>query len=280
MVLWKTFKARIIALFDAHPDLCESPLFTRLFNRTCTSQPNTSTAIQTQPRAPLQQRPSALTTNILNVMQHQPGPSNYHHNPYLTWHNIITSTIHLYLPHSPAIPLQLQQITTTSSSSFLYQYTWNIQDSFYIVDYNSLIYIIPYSFMYILQIISVLFVPQKVSHLSFFFSCLFPKIGKRLCSFSEFENLRDILWQRWPAHSFIHCMSTTTQGNKHRHWEYKYHMCWFNPTEFFRREFDAVSDLQRPIFNGNHWLSTLGYDTCASGLPGPGTTLANSTCIY
>jgi len=94
----KDLQARIIAHFDTHPDLCESPLFTRLFNRTRTSQPNTSTAIQTQPCAPLQQRPSALTTNILNVMQHQPGPSNYHHNPYLT----LAQHNHLYYPFIPA----------------------------------------------------------------------------------------------------------------------------------------------------------------------------------
>ena len=64
----KDLQARTIAHFDAHPDLRESPLFIGLFNRTCTAtQPNTGTGIQTQPHT---HRPSALMTNILNVMQH------------------------------------------------------------------------------------------------------------------------------------------------------------------------------------------------------------------
>jgi hypothetical protein len=94
----KDLQARIIAHFDAHPDLRDSPRFTGLFNRTRISQPNTNTRIQTQPHAPVQQRLSTLTTNTLNVMQHQPGPSNYHHNPYLT----LAQHNHLYYPFMPA----------------------------------------------------------------------------------------------------------------------------------------------------------------------------------
>jgi hypothetical protein len=98
----KNLQARIIAHFDAHPDLRDDPLYTGLFNRTRTSQPKTTddTSTHTLPHAPLQQRHSALTTDLLNVMQPQPGPSNhYFHNPYLTsaQHN------HLYY-FPPLIP--------------------------------------------------------------------------------------------------------------------------------------------------------------------------------
>ena len=103
----KDLQARIIAHFDAHPDLRESPLFIGLFNRTCAAtQPNTGTGIQTQPHT---HRPSALTTNILNVMQHQPGPSNYYHSPYptLAQHN------HLYYPFIPGTQPSKPSATST-----------------------------------------------------------------------------------------------------------------------------------------------------------------------
>ena len=67
----KNLQVRIIAHFDAHTDLRDSPLFTGLFNRTRTSQPNKpdDAGTQTQPHTPLQQRHSPLTTNLVNVMQ-------------------------------------------------------------------------------------------------------------------------------------------------------------------------------------------------------------------
>ncbi|KAF8489006.1 hypothetical protein F5888DRAFT_1638814 [Russula emetica] len=77
----KDLQARIIAHFDAHPDLRDSPMFTGLFNCTRTSQPNTSTGIQTQPHAPLQQRHTALTTNILNPSN--PSAASTHHEDIL-----------------------------------------------------------------------------------------------------------------------------------------------------------------------------------------------------
>jgi hypothetical protein len=116
----KDLQARIAAHFDAHSDLRESPLFTGLFNRTRTSQPNKAndTSTHAQPML-LQQHHSPLTTNILNIMQPQPGPSNYHHNPYLT--SAQHSHLYYYPPSIPSTcpsnPRQLQHITKMSFMS-------------------------------------------------------------------------------------------------------------------------------------------------------------------
>jgi hypothetical protein len=111
----KDLQARIIVHFDAHPDLRDSPLFTGLFNRTHTFQPNKTTddtSTHTLSHAPLQQRQSALTTNLLNVMQPQPGPSNHYlHNPYLT-----TSAQHNHLYYFPP-PIPSIQVTQPSNPS-------------------------------------------------------------------------------------------------------------------------------------------------------------------
>lgn len=85
----KDLQTRINAHFDAQPDLCESPQFIGLFNHACTSWPSKTTTNDASIRAthaqlePTQHH-SALTTNILNVMQAQPGPSNYYYNPYMS----------------------------------------------------------------------------------------------------------------------------------------------------------------------------------------------------
>lgn len=116
----KDLQARIVAHFDAHSNLRDSPLFNGLFNRTRISQPNKTddTCTHTQPHAPLQQHhKSALTTNLLNVMQPQPGPSNYHHNPYLTsaQHN----HIYFYPPFIPATQPNSPSAASTRHENFL-----------------------------------------------------------------------------------------------------------------------------------------------------------------